>query len=427
MPSTPLEQDPPPSLASVAPRVVQVPESWVYPLSVFGLELSLDTASLDTLEEVVGSVTKETVSAWFARFRGTEEVARLSTCHRLELVLLTRYPEELDRWRDVLPGPPGAWRVREGRDVVHHLFRVAAGQESLAVGEGEVRHQVKAAASLVASRHPRPVLRPLFLGAVRAAEEVSPSVPAARSIASAAVAHLRELLPEPFPRVLVVGSGTVGCQVVESLSPWARVTVAYHERVPDESFLRATGAHAIRLDRLAQELLRSDAVVTAAKFGRRGLGPHDLPRNRSLLLVDLGMPRNIDPAVRERSNVRLVDLEELYQRSEHRYGAPPSEPLLEQRARELSRRLEKLLLEPWVDTLRRAAEEVRRSELENARGYLGDLTPDQAVAVERLTERLVRRLLLPPTERIRSLPPGPEGDRARRVALQLLSPRPTDP
>jgi glutamyl-tRNA reductase len=396
------------------------------PLALFGLEFSLDTASLDALEAVTRSVTKAQVSDWFSRFEGTEEVALLSTCHRVELVLLARFPEEVDRWRDILPGSRSSWKLREGRDVVRHLFRVAAGRESLAVGEAEVRHQVRAAQGSIKSRHPRPVLRALFVGAAAAAGEVCPSVPSARSIGAIAARRLLDLVGRPFPHVLVVGSGTVGRQVTERLSSSARVTLVFHRRPPEDAFLRATGARAVRLDQLRDELASCDAVVTAAKFGNHGLYASDLPRDRPLVLVDLGVPRNIDPGVRELPNARLVDLEELRALSGRFELDDPHDARVEELAGGFSDRLERLLLEPWIDTFRRAAEEVRRSELANARSFLGKLDPSQETAVDRLTQRLVARLLLLPTERIRSFPPGPEGDLQRRFALALLRPYSAD-
>jgi len=395
-------------------------ESKATALRLFNLEFSLETASLDALERLARLITPEQVRAWFAQLPGTQEVALLTTCHRVEFALLLESEEALPGWREVLPGASDSWRVREGRAAVHHLFRVAAGRESLARGEGEVRHQVRAAGRRVVTRHPRPVLRELLAGAANAADELSPSVPPSRSIAAVAVARLLALVDRPLPRVLVIGSGTVGRQVAECLTAEARVTLMYHKKPPEPSFLRTTGARAEPLARLAEELATADAAITAAKFGDRGLRAPDLPGDHPLLLIDLGMPRNIDPAVRKLSNVHLVDLEDLYA---HRVA-----PVEEQDARlveladRCSDRLEFLLLEPWVAALRRAAEGLRRSELESARPFLGKLDADQELAIERLTRRLVARLLLAPTERLRSLPSGADGELQRRRALELFRP-----
>jgi glutamyl-tRNA reductase len=397
------------------------------PLSLFGLEFSLETASLDALEAVTRAVTRARVADWFARFSGTEEVALLSTCHRVELTLLVRFPEELGKWQDVLPGDRSSWSVREGRDAVHHLFRVAAGRESLAVGEAEVREQVRAAAGSVQSRYPRRVLRDLFVRAAEAAGEGTPSARANPSIASIAARRLLELVGRPSPRVLVVGSGTVGRQVTEHLASCARLTIVFHQRPPDDVFLRTTGARAVPLHRLTEEIAATDAIVTAAKFGSHGLRAPDLPRDRPLVLVDLGVPRNIDPGVRELPNARLVDLEELHALRGRSIDPDDQDRRVEELADRCSDALAVSLFEPWIDAFRRAAEDMRRSELAKTRPFLGTLDPSQELAIERLTRRLVTRLLLSPTERIRSLPPGPEGDRLRRFATELLDPDSTGP
>jgi glutamyl-tRNA reductase len=307
---------------------------------------------------------------------------------------------------------------------VHHIFRVAAGRESLAVGETEVARQVRAASRSVESRHPRPVLRELLEDAADFADTLASATPP--SIAAVASARLRALLRQPLPRVLVVGSGVVGRQVVEGLASSALLTVVYHQRPPEASFLRAHGARAVPLERLGAELEATDAIVTAAKFGDRGLRASDLPSDRPIVLVDLGMPRNIDPDVRSLPNIRLVDLEELHERP-IRGTALASDDRLEVAAMRCAERLNVLLFEPWIDEFRRAAEEVRRSELATGRSYLGVLSADQEVAVDRLTRRLVARLLLGPTERIRSLPPGAEGELRRRWAVELLRPPSDEP
>ncbi len=397
------------------------------PLVLAGLEFSLSTATLDALEQVTWDVSSARVSDWFARSPGVEEVARVATCHRVELFLVARSYGDVATWSDRLPGDREAWRLREGRAAVRHLFRVAAGLESLARGEVEVRRQVRLAGASVESRHPRPLLRRTFGAAISAADAVYPASPASRSIAAFAVDRLFELTPVARPRVLVIGSGTVGQQVLLALAGRADVTVAFHVRPPDGRLLRATGARAVPLDRLAEELPLADAVVSAAKFGHRGLRADDLPSRRPQILIDLGVPRNIDPDVRSRPGAHLVDLEDLHARVAPGAAVPADEGRIEELADRHADEMARWLLEPWIGAIRRAAEETRRAELQHARRFLGRLDPDQELAVDRLTRRLVDQLLLAPTAQLRALPPGPEGDARRRLAVELLHPRPSGP
>jgi glutamyl-tRNA reductase len=413
------------------PPIPQLPpvSSGVDPerLLLYGFEMSLETTSLDLLESVARSVSRESIRSWFSACVGTKEVALLTTCHRVELTLLLSSAHDLEQWRDQLPGPRDAWRVREGRAVVHHLFRVASGRESLASGEAEVRLQVRAAGRRVESRYSRPVLRELFRRAADAAVELAPSVPLSRSIAAVAVAQLLELVRTPLPKVIVIGSGTVGRQVTERLAGEAWVTLVFHAHPPGASFVQATGTRTARLERLSDALADADAVVTAAKFGERGLRATDLPRDRPLLLIDLGMPRNIDPDVRKLSNVRLIDLADLHAQTCRESRSPDSEDRLTDLADRCGEYVERLLMEPVIAALRRSAEELRRNELASARQFLGPLDLRQEQAVERLTRRLVDRILLPSTQQLRSLPPGPEGEARRRWLVELYRPSPADP
>ncbi|HXW67545.1 MAG TPA: hypothetical protein VEL82_06705 [Thermoplasmata archaeon] len=422
MPSTPIAPIESERAAGAGPDVGDPHAPFATPIAIGGFELSLDTAPIDLLESVARSMTAQRLDDWFSSVPGTDELAILSTCHRVEIVVLARFPDTLERWLEVLPGPRERWRRSEGRATVRHLFRVAAGRESLALGEAEARRQVRTAGFGVRSRHPRPVLRELFQAAARAADDAHPSVPSSRSIAAIAVQRLLALVPGEAPRVLVIGSGTVGRQVAEGLGDRARVTLVYHVRPPEPEFLARTGAGAVPLAALGEALGECDAIVTAAKFGDHGLGAADLPPDRRLVVVDLGMPRNIDPAVRGRSNVRLVDLEELRAFAEGPRALEAPDPRIDELAEHYGDRLDRLLLEPWIDAFRRATEEVRRGELDRARAYLGVLAPGQEAAIDRLTRRLVTRLLEAPTERLRAIPAGPEGDRQRRLALEFLRP-----
>lgn len=389
-------------------------------LQVAVLGISLDRASIDELEEVARALPPEWIDRAWSSIPGTEEVGMLRTCHRVELIALVRSPEAVRHWQELLPGPPASWSVRFGEDAVLHLHRISAGLESLAIGEREVREQVRRAAHGIRSRHPRPVLREVLNSSVMAAEATAPEVPAHRSIAAVAATRLLEEVARPFPRVVVVGAGVVGRQLAEALASYARVTLLYRSTPPSEDFLRSTGARAARVDHLRAEIQLSDAVVTAAKSGGRIIGLDDMGDPPGpLLVIDLGVPRNVDPVVRGDPRIRLLDLEDL------RVGAPVEDGtgVLAQRVADLAHaswaRLEHTLLEPWVDALWRHGEALRVAEVETATPFLGSLTPQQRTAIDRLTRRLVAQLLHDPAERVRELPPGSDADCLRRFALEL--------
>jgi len=127
----------------------------------------------------------------------------------------------------------------------------------------------------------------------------------------------------------------------------------------------------------------------------------------------------VDPQVRADPRIRLLDLEDL------RIGAVGGgeidtlERHVADRARASWVELERTLLGPWIDAVWRHGEAIRTAELETADRFLGSLTSEQRMAVDRMTRRLVAQLLREPTERVRELPPGAEADRLRRFALAL--------
>lgn len=384
------------------------------------LESSLATTDLDGLEALHAALSPP---RWSEVFQGTPsigELAVLRTCHRLEAYCWADEPVELLSRLGAAAGDASRWRSITDEGAVHHLFRVASGLESTAVGEQEVRGQVRAAAAHVLSRTPRPVLRPLFLRSVEAAEAAAPKVPANRSIAAIAAARVIDEVPQPFPRVVVVGTGVVGRTVAEQLAPYGRVTIVYRSRSPEAEYLRSIDARAVPWANLEEELEWADVAVTAVKTGGRIIDAGSVRhRSRPLLIVDLGLPRNVDPSVRHQPGIRLVDLEGL------RAGAKPAtldgiEATVARLAREVFAEVDAAGYEPWVDAFRRAGEETRVRLVEEARASLGSLEPHQRAAIDRLTVRLVASLLDNPTRRLREIPPGPAGSERRRWAAELL-------
>jgi glutamyl-tRNA reductase len=395
--------------------------------SLIGLELSLETAPLVDLEAATIHLVPDRLASFFATAPGVSELVLLRTCHRAEVYLWVDRPTVDPLFAEELLPPGMGWKRRDGIPAVRHLFRVAAGLESMAVGEGEVRRQVGAAAGRVLTRAPRPVLRPLLHAAVAAAEATAPQVPVERSIAAIAA---RRILAEERGRassVVVVGSGSVGRQVAQLLVPAHPVTLLYYRRPPSSEFTRRVPVRVQPLSTLREELQAADVLLSAAKSGDRLIGPrHFDGRERPVLAVDLGVPRNIDPAVGRLPGVRLLDLESL------RTGPPPAEETdlagqIDQRATEAAAIVRTAALEAWVDRVRRHVELRRRETVERARRFLGPLGPDQAAAMDELTRRVVAEVLAGPTEGLRSIPDGPEGEAIWRWVLQWLDPTPDDP
>jgi glutamyl-tRNA reductase len=384
--------------------------------ALISLECSFETGDLHDLELSLEHGSPERVARVFEGTPELLELGVLRTCHRFECV---GWSSEGERARSALAslfGPSGNVRIRHGREAVRHLFRVAAGLESTAVGEREVRLQVATAARRILGRTPRPILRPLFEGAVAAAAESDALVPPDRSIAALAVDFVRSRVDSPNPRILIVGTGVVGWAVARQLAGWAEVTVVYRSRPPDPRAAAGTGISAVSFERFPAELPRADVVITAAKAGGRLLGPSELVARRpGVLLLDLGLPRNIDPAVGEHPTVRLVDLAGL--RAQAKSSALPAfERAIDRAADRAADALAREAFEAVIDRFRAECEAIRRELLREAPAG-GERAAEER---DRLTRRLVDRILRTPTAALRAIPPGPEGDALRRWAAARL-------
>ncbi|MCI4350071.1 MAG: hypothetical protein L3K15_00950 [Thermoplasmata archaeon] len=410
-------------LNSPTPPTPSAPDGASLTLFVLGFDLA--GGSLDELERVAREMTEERVTRMFGTIAGVAELLVLRTCQRIELYGIASKELAASHVRNRLPTPE-RWRLRQDDEAVAHLLRVAAGLESVAVGEKEVRAQIDHARGSVHSRHPRPVLKELFAEARRTADRCAPDPSPARSIAALAASKVLEECGDPFPRVLVVGAGVVGRQVAELLAPRARVTLVYRHHPPDPTFLRAFGIRAVPARQMPEELALCDATVTAAKSAGRLLDPTDFERptaaGRPRLVIDLGVPRNVDPSAGRVPGVRLVDLAGLGSSSRSREGIDPVAERVDGEVDRVYRLFLRETIEPWVTALFHRAEAIRQRELTGARPHLGDLSPEQLGAIDLLTTRITRQLLLPAARRLRASGGGSEEARLRHAALELFPP-----
>ncbi|MEM0129468.1 MAG: hypothetical protein QXG65_04845 [Thermoplasmata archaeon] len=373
-------------------------------------ELSLATAPIEALERMSRRVDQDWIDHRWESDGSIEEMAVLKTCHRIEIIRIG--PPSMPPAAPE-PIPASLWRRWTGRDAVEHLYRVGMGLESLARGEREVRLQVQATARRARSRVPRPILRELLGGMC------SDDLPPGHSIATVAADRLLQQIGRPFPRVVVIGTGTVGRQVVEALGPYARTTVVYRTAPPPPELLRTSGARAVPLEELDREIPLCDGLIAAAKTGERILRPEAIgPREAPLAMIDLGIPRNIDPACATVRGVTLWDLQALYHGHLPRGPAGPSDRMVRERADGAWRQIEARLAEPPIDALMRRIEAIRAAEVARALPHFGTLSGDQRQALEHLSRKLVRQVLRGPLERLRAMPPGPERDAAVAVLAE---------
>ena len=341
------------------------------------------------------------------------EAACLSTCNRTELYLAADDAEHAEHAAAAALaslGPeiePALYRLQD-RAAAHHLFRVAAGLDSLVPGEGEILGQVRLAQELGTTG---PLLDRLFRQALHSGRKVRAETAIGQSPASvsaAAAALAEQVFGSLAGRAIVLlGAGKVSEQAARNLrSRGAEITLVASsktERARIEEQLVA--ADVVIASTNAPGAVLEAATVADALRSRKG---------RRLLLVDLAVPRDLDPAIADLDGCYLYDIDDLEgivteTLSLRRREAERAEAIVAAEAKKFHEWHTSLDVVPAIASLRARAEEIREAELQKAESLLGRLDDSQRRAVEAVTAQIVNKLLHLPTVRMKEAAAAADG------------------
>jgi len=401
-------------------------------LSVVVVGIEHEQAPLDVLERVTMSDAEVAKALRMLRsWQNVQEAVVLSTCLRTEVyAVVDRFHDAVDQVRELFVRAGALSEaevedhttVRFDDDVAMHLFSVASGLESAVLGEGEVLGQVRRAWELAhEERASGPVLAELFRHAVRTGKRVRSETAIARGTTSFSHAAI-ELAEQHRPgglagaQVTVVGAGEIGSGVVRALAdlPEARrpAQVLVANRNPERARQLAAstpaglGASGVGIDELHRVIASADAVFTALEASSHVVSAEALAdagrRERGVLVVDLGMPRNIEPAASGVPGVTLLDMDDLRsavtravdeRRAEaERAAGVVSEELVRYRAASRERGAA-----PVIGALRGRIESLRTAELERHRQQLEELGPGASEQVDAVTRAVLAKVLHEPS------------------------------
>ena len=357
------------------------------------------------------------------------EHAVLQTCYRVELYarLTSGVDDARDELVDALSYAHDVSRellvdhlyVHSGEDVARHLSRVAAGLDSLVLGEAEILGQVGEAYELgEAAGTVGPGMKLLFRTAISAgrrarSETAIGANPATASsmalaLAESALGDLRDR------HVLVVGAGRIGLQTLKAVEGRGIAHVAVANRTKERAVEVAARFAAVPhgLDELSDALAVADVAISATSSETPVIGVATVRRamtgrtDRPLVLVDLAVPADVERDAGEVPGSRLFDVDDLRAGLDDTMTArlrevPRVEAVVEQEVEGFGRRYRELEVEPVLSELRRQAESIRARELARALDDLGEVDPAVAERMEHLSRTLVKRLLHDPTVRAR--------------------------
>lgn len=359
-----------------------------------------------------------------ARLAGERgEAVCLSTCNRTELYLADESGEQAElRAEAALLAleeelGPALYRLRDEAAALH-LFRVAAGLDSMVPGEGEILGQVRSAHDAGA---PGPILDRLFRQALHTGKKVRAQTAIGESpasISSAAAALAEQVFGDLRGRsILVVGAGKVGELAVRNLvSRGATIAFIANRRVDRAAAIaRRFGGEPIPLERIDGELERADVVLSSTSASgwilTRAQVERALParKGRSLFLIDLAVPRDLDPEIHELDGCYLYDIDDLEAvvaetLAGRRKEAEHAEAIVAAEADRFREWHASLDVVPAIASLRARAEEIRTAELRRAK-----LTDSERRAAESVTAAVLNKLLHLPTIRMKEAAAAADG------------------
>ena len=366
---------------------------------------------------------------------GVNEAVILSTCNRVEITLTADDASDpaaiidlfLKDHRSIGPGTLGPHLYRhEGKEAIHHLFRVAASLDSMVVGEPQILGQLKTAYSVAKSCGTVcGWLDGLYSRAFAVAKRVRSETgigQMAVSVSYAAVELARKIFGSLANRtIMIVGAGKMS----ELAARHLRRSGASHVFVTNRTYARAVEMASlfqgtpVEYTRFTAMLPETDILVASSGAPHYILGKDEMQRaiavrrNKPMFLIDIAVPRNIDPAVNDLDNVFLYDIDDLQSvvnanLRERMKEAERAEALVEEEVERTMARLKVAEVTPTIVGLQEQLEQIRATELERIRRRYGPFTEQQEEAMEALTRGIINKVAHGPISELRSHAGRPE-------------------
>ncbi len=371
------------------------------------------------------SLPSERIRAALSHIEDYSEIAEcviLSTCNRTELYAVVEEDSEsgdvltdlLKDIADVSVIEEEYWFRHTGADCIRHLFRVASSLDSLVIGEGQILSQVKNAYSIAkAEGATKTVLNMLFHRAISVGKKVRTETRIAYSAVSVSYAAV-ELAKETIgdlsqANVLLLGAGQMGELTARHLVANGVKTVF----VSNRKYTRAVelaenfGGVAVPFEEFLQSATNADVIITSTGAPHYLIEKWDVERlmakrsHRSLIIIDIAVPRDVEPEVALVSNVNLYNIDDLEAVVEsniqlRQQEAEEAEGIIEEALAEMVERFRYLEYRPVMALLSEKADRIRRREVKRAMTKLGGLPQEERRVVRHMAKMIVRKLLRDP-------------------------------
>ncbi|HLS88400.1 MAG TPA: glutamyl-tRNA reductase [Sphingobacteriaceae bacterium] len=393
-----------------------------------------------------------------ARLDGVRESAWLGTCNRSEIyavvdpyhVGLESILDFLSRWGDMPLSElrPLLYSYRD-HEAARHLFRVACGLDAMVVGEGEILGQVRQAYTQAQTAGTvDKLLHQLFSEALRVGKRARTETAIgqhALSVSGVAVQWAKDLFPDLENRVvMIVGAGETAEGVLRSLQAAGARAVVVANRTAGRALALAEeyGGRAIGLDELPAYIPAADIIISSTSSrgwiltrdmlaralqasGRWGEGP-DPAGKGGLYIIDLAVPRDVDPAAAQLPGVRLVDIDQISVAVNGNLRArqleiPQVEAIIQDEVKHFGHWLSTQEVVPVIRSLRTMAYEIREAELRRIFNKIPDLDERQRQIIETATAAMINKVLSHPTALLREWAGQDEGRWYAKAVSELFN------
>ncbi|MBF2054790.1 MAG: glutamyl-tRNA reductase [Candidatus Sericytochromatia bacterium] len=379
----------------------------------------LDTRELLTFSKVQLSALLDTLSETAV----IEEALVMSTCNRSEVYVISRHPEAarqliLDAISELAGVPENTLETLlytyYNKFAATHLFDVACGLDSMVLGEDEILRQVKTALDIAQLSHSSgPILNQLFRAAVTAGKRVRSETAinqGCTSLSAVAARLLRRHLEQKPAHLLIVGAGQMARTLIRNLEDTdIQISLANRTRSNAEALAESSkqAIQLLNLDQLASILPQVQAVVTCTALPDFLITPDFLP-NQALMMIDLAVPRNIDPGVTQQPGITLYDVDSLQNqvedsllRREQNIGQAQS--IIGEEATRFLDWLHQREMAPTIRGLYSTFEDIRQRETTRALQKCKEpLTAEHEALIQQITRAITQKILHYPVVRLKN-------------------------
>ena len=380
--------------------------------------------------------------------RHVSEAVVLSTCNRTEIYVFAEkfhgaYQDVRDFLSDLSDLPAEDFNdylyVHYEDEAIRHLFSVTCGLDSAVVGENEIQHQVKVAWKKAQEENTcGPIINAAFRRALEVGKRVrtqtglsknTPSI--ARAVVDMAAEHLNGLQAK---KVLLLGAGEMGEGMATSLYENEIGEIIFANRNLDNArkLASTSGSKAIAIEEIPKYLnevdlfISSTAAPEALFNSEQLLNESDRKNQKNLLIIDIAIPRDIDPSVADVTGVTLLDMDNLRDFAEPSRVQRETDLVIVRKviSEETNRFLDQQSarkVAPLITEFRDSAEEIRQIELKRFEARLANLSDDQRNAIESLTQGILGKILHDPTVSLNEAAGSPRGERLADALRELFN------